>query len=97
MKAILHVLRNWLRKPSVRQRILNSLSETEWMYPADIMREAEVSPSTFYSSIHFLEEKGYVKLGWEPRPTRNGKKYRRAYQLKPYTGPQILFQSRRWL
>lgn len=68
----------WWRRPSLRHRILNALSETEWSTGTDVSHRAKLHPFRYGAiSIELinLESEGLV----ESRPGPNRRMYRKTH------------------
>ena len=85
---MLERLKEWWRRPPVRDRILAALSPTEWRRGLAVSTEAKTwSYGGFYVAVEALEREGLVESKWEecpPAPVRGGYR-RRIYRL---TGPR---------
>lgn len=76
----------WWRRPPLRQRILNALSETEWSIGLDITRRAKIHPfktAAMYFVLLDLENEGLVES--RPGPLSSDhvnrhRKYRKTRQ-----------------
>lgn len=77
---IARLLTCWHR-PSLRQRILNALSETEWSIGLDISRDAKIHPfrhAAMYFELITLEKEGLVES--RPGPLSRHRIYRKTRQ-----------------
>lgn len=69
----------WWRRPPLRQRILNALSETEWQIGLDIARRAKIHPfrqGEMYIKLSVLEDEGLVESRPGPLSRDNVNRHR---------------------